>query len=192
VSRILPIAGLDMAFANTGIAYGEFNLDTGKIAVKDICLVSTEADKATKKVVRKSSDDLRRARESFRGTADFLKLYPQIKMLAAEVPSGAQSARASWALGIAVGVLGSLSHGYSVVEVSPRETKEATGDKLADKEDVIAWAVGLYPDLPWKKVKGRVTKAGNEHMADAIAIVHAATKTEQFKQAVAMLSLLGP
>ena len=191
MARLIPLVGLDAAFSNIGIAYGEFDLDTGKTRVKDIHLVSTEADKAGKKVVRKSSDDLRRARESFRGVSDFLKLYPNVRMLAAEIPSGAQSARASWALGIAVGILGSLSHEKSVIEVSPRETKEATGDKLADKEDVIKWASDLYPDLPWRKTKGRITKAGNEHMADAIAIIHAATKTEQFKQAAAMLSSLG-
>ena len=99
---LIQVVGVDSAFSNMGLARASIDLRTGSILINSLRLISTEAQ--AKKVVRKSSDDLRRARELHGALSEFA---PGSLVAFAEVPHGSQSGRASWALGIAVGVLAS-------------------------------------------------------------------------------------
>jgi Holliday junction resolvasome RuvABC endonuclease subunit len=111
-----------------------------------------------------------------------------------EVPMGAQSARAALAFGMVIGMLANLP--VPLIQVSPLEVKmAAVGHRQAAKEEMIAWAVEKYPAAAWRlqdkngaKHKKGDLKADNEHLADAIAVAEAGLLTDQFKQAVAMLS----
>ena len=181
--KIKAIA-IDAAFANMGLACVEIELgEMIKVVGVDLTLVSTE--RQDKKVVRKSSDDLRRAKI----LADALGAYARghaAQIAFAEVPSGSQSASAARALGIAVGVLG--SYPVPIVEVSPMEVKRlfAPGSKRkVPKTEIIAWAMRQWPQLPWLKHAGKTTLA-NEHLADAMAIVMAGISTAEFKQTLAI------
>ena len=64
----------------------------------------------------------------------------------------------------------------------------ATGSKTASKDDMITWAVSQYSDANWLTTKRGghdiVTKK-NEHLADAVAAVHAGMKTDLFQQLTA-------
>ncbi len=57
----------------------------------------------------------------------------------------------------------------------------SVGSKTATKEDMITWAVGKYPNLNWPKHGKSISAAKAEHMADAIGVLHAGTKTPAFQ-----------
>tara|TARA_R110000851_G_C13102760_1_gene569357 strand:- start:92001 stop:92555 length:555 start_codon:yes stop_codon:yes gene_type:complete len=175
----ISVTGFDPSFRNFGFSKGYICLDTGLIGIQDIKLTKTK--KSLEKGIRKNADDLRCARELTRAVDKYI-IGSEIIM--AEVPVGSQSSRAAWALGITVGVLASVD--TPMIQVTPAEVKMASvGCKTASKAEMIEWATSLYPELPWlmRKSKGQLVYMNdNEHMADAIAVVHAGIKTEQFKQ----------
>jgi Holliday junction resolvasome RuvABC endonuclease subunit len=176
----IQVVGVDAAFSNMGFAIADIDLISKKILVKDIKLVKTES--MSGKSVRKSSDDLRRAKQL---QAALVANSDHCYVAFVEVPHGSQSARASWSLGIAVGVLSSCP--IPIIQVNAEQVKMASiGKKTASKMDIINWAYKLYPDLPWLKSKDRLIQA-NEHMADAIATLHAGVLTDDFKLAVSMV-----
>lgn len=187
---MMKVLGVDAAFSNFGIAFGSIDvseaprIEPRHIRIESLQLVTTKpTDKETRKVVRKSSDDLRRARAIVAGIREACEKH-QPTLIAVEVPSGAQSARAASTLGMVVGILGSID--IPLVEVTQREVKEATGDKLADKIDIINWAMALYPDAGWvmQKRGGKLIQVSstNEHLADAVAAIHAAIATEEVRR----------
>lgn len=181
----MRVIAIDAAFANMGLAAATIKTN-GVIICQGLQLVSSERE--DKKVVRKSSDDLRRAQLLVNALRLWTQQHrPQIAF--AEVPSGSQSAAAARALGIAVGVLASCS--VPLIEVSPMEVKHlfGAGKKGATKDQIIAWAVKRWPEAGWKRFKGRVTK-NNEHLADAMAVVVAGMETPAFKQLLQLAPLV--
>jgi Holliday junction resolvasome RuvABC endonuclease subunit len=181
----LTVVGVDPALAHWGMCRAAINLSTLEVKVVDLLLVDTE--KTGSKQVRASSDDLRRASEL---RAAFHRFCVGAAMVIAEVPSGTQSARGAMSNGICLGVLASSP--LPIIEVSPMETKLATvGKKTASKADMIAWATAMYPAAPWLMSRGRLV-AKNEHLADAVAIVHAGLRTQAFQSSISVLKTLVP
>lgn len=182
----IPIAGLDPSMTNFGIALMHIDLHSQALRVDELIL--SETKKRANKVVRQNSDDLRRATES-------RILYHKAiashgcKFVFSEVPTGAQSARAMFSNGVVTGLLASCP--VPLIQVQPSETKmAAVGTNTASKAEMIEWAVENYPDAPWIKHKHKgqmVVGEKNEHLADAVAVVHAGIKTDQFQQVRAML-----
>lgn len=176
----MRIVGIDPAFANMGLCSCDVSRTGAVVEVHALKLVSTEAD--TAKTVRKSSDDLRRAQELHKALQHFCNDHT---LAFAEVPSGAQSARASWSLGIALGVIASCP--IPVIQVSPIEVKLATiGTKTAKKGEIIAWAVEKFPDAGWLRHAGKLT-ANNEHLADALAVIYAGIRSPSYTQLSSVL-----
>lgn len=180
------LAGLDGSLRNFGIALMSLDTDTLDLQVQDLTLITTE--KGTAKTVRKSSDNLSRASILSAGIEAALKSSRAASAFL-EVPSGGQSYDAVLGFGIVIGLYAGLR--VPVMEVSPAETKlAAVGTKTASKEEMIEWATTKYPTAPWLMTKrGGVmvpTKA-NEHLADAVAIVHAGILTPAFQQTLSML-----
>ena len=182
---LIRVAGVDPAFRNIGIARLLLNTETMALVLQDLRLLTTENQAS--KTVRKNSDDLRRAMELHSG---FIASTKDCSVIFAEVPTGAQSARAALGFGVAIGVLASSP--IPIIQVQPFETKLATvGTKTASKEEMIEWATEAYPDGPWltRKFKGKTHfTAANEHLADAVAVAHAGIKTDQFRQLVSLLT----
>lgn len=85
--------------------------------------------------------------------------------------------------GVCIGVLASSSTPF--IQVTPNEVKLAgTNKKTATKAQMIEWATKTYPYVNWftNQKKGITTfSAKNEHLADAIACVHAGVKTDLFR-----------
>jgi hypothetical protein len=129
--------------------------------------------------VRQNSTDLHLA-EQLAETA--MAAARNAKVIFVEVPVGSQSARAMASYGICVGVLGAVrALGIPIIEVTPTETKKVfTGDKNATKRQMINKAFELYPDanFPWHR--GQIQDKA-EHMADAIASIHAGVRTPMFQ-----------
>ena len=176
----IKVVGLDPSLNNWGIAYALIDVDTLELSITDLELVETEPGKA--KTVRKNSDDIVRARALSQALS---RATVGTTVAFCEVPVGSQSARAMASYGICVGVLGGC--GAPLVELTPYEVKiAAVGSKTAAKEEMIEWATALYPNAPWLKRAGRPV-AKNEHLADAVATIHAGMKTEQFQSVLRML-----
>lgn len=175
------LVGIDMAFAHMGLA--RFRVDGAVLTCLDLLLVSTAPDDSGK-VVRKSSTELRRARELQRALVAYCS---GATLACVEVPSGSQSASAARALGIAVGVLSSCP--IPIVEVTQREVKMASvGKPTASKPEVIAWAGRRWPTANWRTVKRKgvtVLTADNEHLADACGAVCAGIATDEFQRLLA-------
>lgn len=186
----IKILGIDPALQNTGLSIGEYCLDTGDLQVTHLEIAQTRPGKEGKQV-RKSSDDLTRARVIVAEIKRVISIHKP-HFAAAEVPGGCQNARGAFSNGICCGILASIV--LPIIEVSPLEVKLASaGDKNASKAQMIQWAVGRWPNAGWmtRKVKGEVKLLNdNEHMADACAAISAGILTPQFAQATAMLSAM--
>lgn len=180
----IKIAGLDGSKSNFGIALMTMDVETLELEVADLVLVKTE--KSKEKQVRKSSDNLERAQEIAttlrQSLGDCISVF-------GEVPSGGQSYDAVLGFGIVIGLYASIPLPF--IEVSPSETKKAAvGTRTASKEEIIEWAMQKFPTAPWRlrKLKGEMIPTNdNEHLADAVAIVHAGIRTPAFQQTLAIL-----
>jgi len=180
----VTVVGVDPSLANWGMCRASVSLSTLEVVnIGALTLVPTA--KTTCKSVRASSDDLRRACELCEAFQAFCR---GAAVVVAEIPSGCQSARGAMSNGVCLGVLASCP--IPLVQVSPLETKLASvGSKTASKAEMIAWATGLYPDADWLRSRGRIV-AANEHLADAVGIVHAGVRTPELRQAISMLRSL--
>jgi hypothetical protein len=185
---LITVGGLDPSLRNFGLAKATYNTETDELAATNIRLQQTE--KQSGKTVRSSSDDLRCA--GVMSNAMHLWISDCAAVFA-EVPSGAQSARAAFGLGIAVGVLGSVGNVGTfrgrLIQVSPQQVKyDAVGSKVAAKEEMIEWAMEKWPKLPWLMRAGKPV-AKNEHMADALATIHSGVQTDEFKSIVQIVRM---
>lgn len=185
MGRKIKVVGMDPSTSNWGIAVAEVDIETLDFEVTNLILIETESEK--KKGVRKDSDDLRRAREVYAG---MLLGCTGAAMVFAEVPfmNPGGYAGANFNSGLVTGVLAACP--VQMIQVFPQEVKQLiTGSRHAGKEEMIEWAVGKFPNAPWKLTKrgGKmVPTAKNEHLADACAAIYAGLQTEQFKQALSM------
>jgi Holliday junction resolvasome RuvABC endonuclease subunit len=174
--------------SNFGMVKGHLDMTSGAFFPDDIQLIETKPDTKNKKTVRKNSDDLNRAKAIFDGMTEFIA---DVEIVFVEIPVGSQSARAMASYGMCIGILSSIQKSF--VQVTPLEVKiAATGKKTATKAEMINWATTLYSKVNWftRKLKGVETVTNkNEHLADAIAAIHAGCKTEQFKQMQSMHKL---
>lgn len=172
----MNVLGIDPALCNFGFARFQLDIESLELTFPHLELISTKS--GATKVVRVNSDDLDRCRILQSGLSRNLN---GINMVFVEVPVGSQSARAMMSYGACVGLLSWIR--TPLIQLSPAEVKmAATGSKTASKEDMIGWAVEKYPQAKWLRRGGKLT-AANEHLADAIATVHAGIKTDQFQQA---------
>lgn len=184
--RTVRVLGIDASLNNFGIAEVNINLDTLALTVEKVYVIQpAKADTVAKRVVRKNSDDLRRARWL---QENLIKACEGFALVTVEMPFGSQSARAMASYGICIGVLSSCP--LPMIEVTPAEVKLAGhGTKTASKKEMIEWATNLHPDANWRTMKRKdeqVLTNDNEHSADALASVYAAMKTEQFKSVMAI------
>ena len=180
---LIQVAGFDPSFTNWGIAEGELDLDTGYLENVRLEIVSTEKGKA--KQVRTNSDDLQRCEELARKA---LEVGRRCKAIFVEVPVGSQNASGMKAYGVVCGILGTLrAEGIQIIEVTPTEVKKTfTGNKNATKEQMIAQAVQLYPDANFPMHRGQIASKA-EHVADALAAIHAGVSTPIFQNLLRIL-----
>jgi len=181
---LLKVLGMDPSLRNWGIAAGTLNTETGQLIVKHVNVIQALVPEG--KTVRQNSKDLATAQQLMAGILPYLNEKPHL--IFAEVPVGSQSARAMASYGVCVGVLGSIrAHGIPFFEVTPNEVKLATvGSKTATKEEMIAFALREQPTASWPMVRGKLSAAKAEHMADAYAAIVAGLKTNEYRQLAAM------
>jgi Holliday junction resolvasome RuvABC endonuclease subunit len=178
--KTIKVLGIDPAMSNFGLVLADLDPITGKIVgTPQVRLISTKGTK-DKKTIRKSSDDLRRARDLYLPTTEWVELAD---LVCSEMPLGSQNSSAMKSVGMCLGLLASIQK--PLIQVMPDEVKLASvGNKTASKADMIQWAVGQYPDVAWltrNNKKGAPITLANEHIADAFGVIHAAAKTDNFK-----------
>jgi Holliday junction resolvasome RuvABC endonuclease subunit len=173
----IPVVGFDPSLTNWGIAAGELDLTTGYLDTPSLTLV--EPDKINHKQVRQNSEDLFVANQL---ATKALAAARAAKVVFVEVPVGSQSARAMASYGVCVGILGAIrAEGIPLIEVTASEVKIAfTGDKNASKKQMIDKAINLYPDANFPRQRGKIVGKA-EHVADAIAAIHAGVNTPMFQ-----------
>lgn len=177
--QVIKILGMDPSFSNWGLAAMAYDLQLKSLLLAKLDVVQPPSDDS--KQVRQSSKDMLRAEYLL----DYVKAYlPFVDVICVEVPHGSQNARASLGAGVCLGVLAGIKQlvNIPVIYVNAGETrKEITGKNSATKQQAIDWATGLYPGPLWPMYNGKLNAGKAEHMADAIAAVHAGMKTETFK-----------
>lgn len=166
---LIRVAGVDPSLRNTGLVIADVNTETNRISeITGMHLLRTEPSKV--KSQRKSSADYQAASTIANALRDYIREY-EVRLVFAECPSGAQSARASFALGISLGIIASVQP--APIEVTPAQTKtHSVGIRTATKSEMIEWAVGMYPDADWLMRGDRILNS-NEHLADAVGVIHA-------------------
>lgn len=173
----IPVVGMDPSLTNWGLAEGILNLTTGHLSGVSLSLI--EPEKIKGKQVRQNSVDLFVAEQL---AAKAMEAAHRAKVVFVECPVGSQSARAMASYGVCVGILGAIrASGVPLIEVTATESKLAlTGDKNATKQLMIDTAVRLYPDANFPRWRGEIVSKA-EHVADAIAAIHAGVNTSTFE-----------
>lgn len=183
----IPVVGFDPSLNNWGIAEADLDIKVGDLSNLKLSLIQPR-DSDGKKQVRRNSMDLQRAEELAHGA---LLVARRAKVIFVEVPVGSQSARAMASYGICIGVLGAIrAEGMEIIEVSPDENKKNfTGSKTATKQDMISTGMKWYPQANWPMHQGKVSASKAEHMADAVAAIHAGVQTPVFQNLMRLLTL---
>lgn len=181
---LIKILGIDPALAHTGFCRTFYDVAAGTISVERFRLLETV--RTDHKQVRRSSDNLRRARDLLSALVEEAQ---GCAFAVAEIPQGGQSATAAGALMLATGVLAACP--IPLIEISPQEVKTVVrgspGPSQVEKAEVIAFATARHPQAPWLRKRGAETLLKkNEHLADALVAVYAGLRTPMFQQAVAM------
>ena len=181
--------GFDPSLNNWGLAYGTYDLQSHELDILELGLIQPDVPKG--KQTRQNSKDLIAAYQLAKRATEFIELYtPQVIFV--EVPHGSQSARSMASYGICIGVLGALRAGDSAFfELTATEVKlAAVNTKKATKDQMIAWAMDKHPNAPWpmytKSGQQTVVAGKAEHMADAVAAIHAGIQLSEFRQIVSL------
>lgn len=182
----IPVVGFDPSLKNWGVAEADLDLGVGDLSNLKLSLIQPR-DGDGKKQVRRNSMDLQRAEELASGA---LAAARRAKIIFVEVPVGSKSARAMASYGICIGVLGAIrAEGMEIIEVTPDENKKVfTGNKSATKQDMIDTAMKWYPEANWPKHQGKVSASKAEHLADAVAAIHAGVQTPVFQNLMRLLT----
>ena len=186
--RRIRVVGQDPSLRNWGLAKGSYCLDTGRIHIEELSLICPVIP--TGKQVRQNSLDLASADQLF---SKAFQAAQSAQAVFVEVPVGSQSSRAMASYGICVGVLGAIrASRIPLYEVSPTEVKLAgAGIKTASKQQMIEWAMRAHPEANWPVYRRNgddaISAAKAEHMADAVAAIHAGVKSQQFQQLLPLL-----
>ena len=172
----LTVVAIDPSFRNTALVAAV--LVGGKVTrILDAVTIKTE--KTKNKQVRASSDAINCCRKLSEEVQEFIKKHNPAVVFA-ETPSGSQSASSMKGYGISCFLLATINP--PPIEVTPYEVKMASvGKKTASKKEMIEWAFNLYPSAPWViDKKTELPQMNQEHVADAMAVIHAGLNTQEF------------
>lgn len=171
---LLNIGGCDPSLRNFGLAKGIYDTDSKKFDLTQLKLINPKVVKTKK--MRVNEHDLLRAQDLVMGLNNFLN---DCDLIFVELPVGSQSSRAAVSYGICVGVIASL-HNPLIITSAKQGKLLMTGDPEASKATMIQYAYKEYPNANWSKKKDGTLLTCNEHLADAIAAIHAGLQSKQF------------
>lgn len=185
----IVVVGFDPSLRNWGIAKGVYIPAEKRLIVNhlDVIRPVIPADKG----VKPNAKDVAAAEQLAHGACSVME---GVQAVFIEVPHGSKSSRAMASYGVCVGVIGALStSGIPIYQVSEADVKKATtGNRKAEKQETIEWAMGRHPEAPWPMQKQlgitSVVAGRAEHMADAIGAMYAGIASKPFQQALLLLT----
>lgn len=186
--RTIKVVGHDPSLRHWGLATGTYGLHSGQLHIDSLHVIQPEL--ARTKQVRQNSLDIESAAQLYRHAA---ALSRGAQAIFIEIPVGSQSARAMASYGLCMGVLGALrASGIPFFELTPAEVKLAgAGHKTATKQEMIRWATRTHPQANWPTHLhhgiAAISEARAEHMADAVATIHAGLASSAFQQLLPIL-----
>ena len=196
---LITMLGIDPGLSNTGYAVALVDVEQARI-VKTLELGTIQTERETAKTIRRTSDDLRRARKIHRELKSVVERHA-ISVAACEMQSTTPYKRISLNFGVTLGVIASFD--FFLVELLARDVKKAvTGDRDATKEKVISWALEMTrnDDVHWPtsarqnrmdlSYRARHVTLAAEHQADALAVIFAALQSEQMSDLRALQKAL--
>lgn len=156
----MKIIGIDPSFRHTGVA-----------------LLTPSEIKFWQFDTNKDDHDFVSATLLTKGLGNLIdQLWSPGTEIAFEMPVGSQSARASKASGVVLGVLASVLDDYNYHYFSANAIKKFVGEphiKGANRKKLnINAAFDLYPNAPWDKCSRGLPKRKEEHKADALLLAH--------------------
>jgi hypothetical protein len=185
---VLRVIGFDPSLNNWGIAKGLLTPTiTGGHVLTIEQLDIIQPTFSDGKQVRNNSKDLERAEQLAKGAWAAAQGADAVFV---EVPHGSQSARAMASYGVCIGVLGALrTSGIPFFELSEAEVKMASLGKKGKttKQEMIDWATQEHQEVSWPRHNGQINASKAEHMADAVAAIHAGIESKLFQQMLAIL-----
>lgn len=175
MSSLLKVIGLDPSLRNWGVVVATLDQASNVLTVQSVSVIQPDLSSLSTK-----KQNLLDLASSIWLYSNVLSLIKDADIICAEIPQGSQSARASMASGICLGVLGSLANQVDLpfITVSPHEVKLAGyGSRLATKKQMIEWAVAKHPEAIWPMYKSNgqmvINEGKAEHMCDALAAIYA-------------------
>ncbi len=168
----MNILGIDPGFSSLGWCIA--SVEGGVINPVQVGVILTE--KSISKIgVRSSEDNIRRANLIWNSLASLNAMHKP-KLIATETMSWPRNAGVVAKMGIAWGVIASLSacYGIPVVQASPVDIKKAVvGTGTASKEAMIEAIKNRYPSISWP-----ANISIHEHAADAVGSIIACKDSE--------------
>jgi Holliday junction resolvasome RuvABC endonuclease subunit len=174
---VYRIVGLDPSLRNWGMVNALYDHEQKTLSVQSLEIIQPDLSRAESS--KQNILDMTSANQLY---AQTWALIRDADFIIAEIPSGSQSARASLASGICIGVLGSIcARNTFIIPVTPTEVKLAGfGSRTATKKQMIEWAVTKHPEADWPRYKSKgelvINEGKAEHMCDALAVIYAGLK----------------
>jgi Holliday junction resolvasome RuvABC endonuclease subunit len=172
------LVGIDLGFRSTGLVEAvPVHTEIGYDVLSFEC-VKTEKQ-AAKKGLYVAVDDVQQCQKLYKEVAAFITRCDPTALVVELPTAGAKGARANRGMGIATGVMASVSAAMELpcVWIRPTEGKVAlAGKKNASKEDMMGAVRVNWPDVDWPEEKNRL-----EHIADAAAALMAARDSDIYK-----------
>lgn len=174
----LKIVGLDPSYRNWGVAICTLSSDL-LLTVDKLHTIQTAGDAS---IAIKSADDINCANILY---YELTELLQGADVIIAEIPTGSRTAAGMKGHGVCIGLLGYIQSHYRLVQVTPYDIKKLVGTS-ATKAQIIALMDAKHPDT-FSKSKQGILLQKNEHEADALAAIYAATLNPAFKQLIQSL-----
>jgi Holliday junction resolvasome RuvABC endonuclease subunit len=189
------LLGIDPGFAHLG--YGALCIATDGVSLRCDAFGLFETEKSSKKLsVLATEDNLRRAVELYDALDGLIRSLGDEKNvlvgLAAEAMSWPRNAAVTGKMGIAWGVVASVSrvHRLPILQVSPQMLKKGVaGAKTATKDEVAAAVLRMVPSAPkaggrLTEVAARLPKGKREHPFDALAAALVCRESQAVQMAI--------
>lgn len=165
----INVLALDPSLRNTG--YIVAKLSANEITYIDSGVITTKPNKYSTDMLLKDSFELYTAVNT---------LLHDIDYVCSEASVFSQSAQNAVVNGIVIGLLTAVMDKKPVHVVSQSQAKQATQLEFEgkdSKEVVMAWACAHLPDHLIPRYRGKINKTQFNHIADAVAVLHASLPT---------------
>jgi Holliday junction resolvasome RuvABC endonuclease subunit len=174
---VTKILGIDMAFRNVGLVVAE--LDEGHaLGFKPVHVecMRTKSEGKKRRFTYKAEEDMFACQQIGRKIESLIWEH-EVAAVAAEIPTGSQSARAAKLLGLSTGIISTIAIYEKEVMfdwVFPNDWHKHLFNKTAvTKQEAIDWVDGNWSDFAWptKNSKGDINEGLQEHLADAMGVL---------------------